>query len=329
MPCLNEENALAATCKSLGFGIGVSRDVEGVLIIVDNGSADRTLQIAQGIQRNSPANSVLLVSEPEKGFVPARMRGANEVVKQAKLLGLQLSRTILLQVDADAQYSPDYVSGFVAEASRLGEGHLFEAESVLPECLTPSEHDLMRLLHETDSKYLDSLDLKVATADCVVDDKMVGFILSDWVAFGGIVRDWVNGKEMVYCGTSRFWLRLLAKGFTRVLVENSRCAHSVRKMSEGADIFAATGGWPRGSNWKHRWRQRFPEPLSASDFIAAQGTLVYEATLECRQAHLEAMFRCTPNVLLSHIAGQKEINPALILIEGFDSAGLDLREDLV
>lgn len=158
---------------------------------------------------------------------------------------------------------------------------------------------------------------------------MVGFILSDWVAFGGIVRDWANNKEMIYCGTSRFWIRLLAKGFSRVLVENTKCAHSMRKMSEGADFFAATGGWPRGGKWKHKWRQRFPEPLSASEFIAAQGTPVYEATLASRQDHLEAMFRCTPNVLLSYIAQQKEINPASILIEGFDAAGLDLREDLV
>lgn len=153
MPCLNEESALAATCKSLGFGIGVSGVTDGVLIVVDNGSADQTLQIAQDIQRNSPANSVLLVSEPEKGFVPARMRGASEVVKQAKLQGLPLSRTMLLQVDADAEYSPDYVSRFVAAANRLGEGHLFEAESVLPDYLNPSEHDLMKLLHETDSRF--------------------------------------------------------------------------------------------------------------------------------------------------------------------------------
>jgi len=329
MPCLNEEDALAATCKSLGFGFGISGATEGVLIVVDNGSTDRTMQIALGIQRNSPVGSVLIVSELEKGFVPARLRGANEAINQAKLLGLPFSRTMLLQVDADADYSPNYVNGFIGVANRFGKGHLFEAESVPPGNMTASEHDLMELLHQFDSAFFDSLGLENIATDCVVDDKMVGFILSDWIASGGITRDWACGKEMIYCGTSRFWVRMLAKGFTRILVEDSRCAHSMRKISEGADIYAATGGWPRGTKWKHKWRQRFPERLNAAEFIAAQGTPIYEATLESRQVHLEAIFRCTPNVLMGQIAQQIEINPASILIDGFDSAGLDLREDLV
>ena len=48
MPCLNEERELVATCASLGFGPGVATDnPDGTLVLVDNGSTDRTPELMQ------------------------------------------------------------------------------------------------------------------------------------------------------------------------------------------------------------------------------------------------------------------------------------------
>src|SRR6267378_1266299 len=106
MPCLNEEQNLEATCASLGFGSGTKSLPQGtVLIIMDNGSSDSTLSIAEKIKRSSKPDAVLVGQELERGYVPVRHRGnliADELARSARL---PADTVLILQVDADCHYS--------------------------------------------------------------------------------------------------------------------------------------------------------------------------------------------------------------------------------
>ena len=77
MPCLNEEELLESTCRSLGFGQSKVSTLENLhLILVDNGSDDDTLAVMEHVKERSPPGSVQIVREMERGYVPARHTGA-------------------------------------------------------------------------------------------------------------------------------------------------------------------------------------------------------------------------------------------------------------
>jgi glycosyltransferase involved in cell wall biosynthesis len=50
MPCLNEQDGLAASCRSLGFGSAQLPPERCLLVLVDNGSTDSTLDICEGLR---------------------------------------------------------------------------------------------------------------------------------------------------------------------------------------------------------------------------------------------------------------------------------------
>ena len=76
IPCLNEAAELEASCASLGFGLGAeTRPAETTLILVDNGSTDKTPEIMKQIQHSSYEGAVLVAHEGERGFVPPRRDG--------------------------------------------------------------------------------------------------------------------------------------------------------------------------------------------------------------------------------------------------------------
>ena len=116
MPCLNEQQILAHSCASLGFGAGRTPPANSVLVIVDNDWSDGTREVATSIKARSPPGCVIVVSEPEKGYVPARQRGTITAQKIARERGIARTNTLILQVDADTNYSENYVDE-IANAS--------------------------------------------------------------------------------------------------------------------------------------------------------------------------------------------------------------------
>src|ERR1700730_5512301 len=116
MPCLNEQQILAHSCASLGFGAGRTPPANSFLVIVDNDSSDGTREVAASIKAQSPPGCVIVVSEPEKGHVPARQRGTITAQMTARERGIARTNTLILQVDADTHYSENYVNE-IANAS--------------------------------------------------------------------------------------------------------------------------------------------------------------------------------------------------------------------
>jgi glycosyltransferase involved in cell wall biosynthesis len=116
VPCLNEEQNVVATCRSLGFGVGGYHN--GALILVDNGSTDHTLEVARNIQASARAESVHVVEEQDRGFVPARARGVQVVCEVATARGLTNTSVLIIQADADTLYDSHYVELMIEAAVR-------------------------------------------------------------------------------------------------------------------------------------------------------------------------------------------------------------------
>lgn len=332
MPCLNEAHGLRQTCLSLGFGKDAGGDASDTLVIVDNGSTDSTLQVAETIRQDVGGDRVVIVSCSTRGFVPARVAGADKVIEVCTMRGISSSDAILLQVDADAQYSLEYTLAFREAAMVHGRNYLYESRSVMPDSIDAKLQKFLQYLDAFDADYFDLIKCEskasLAICDCIVDDKTVGIILADWMKTGGLQRDYVSGGEMIYCGTSRFWLRLAAHGFQRHLIDKATCAHSTRKISEGADIFCASAGWPHGTSWKRSWRQQFPSAPLVSNFFAEETSRIRAAALQARRAHLEAMFYHSPRVFSSLLRAGGNLNPAQVFYKAFSLANTPFDVDL-
>jgi hypothetical protein len=292
-------------------------------VIVDNGSNDNTLVVAKNIQSQSARGRVLICNEPVKGFVPARSAGVNVVAEIARRDSIEEQSVLIVQADADVTYSKDYVECLRVDFESHSDKNVL-LEGVVTTPFDASPGDLAVL------SYVDELDRKLLTEsnpvfDCVVDDKSVAYRLADYVAVGGLQREYLQGREYIYCGTTRMWIRMLAKGMSRRVVPNAVCSHSIRKISEGADIFIATAGWPRDPIWKQAWRQRFGEIISSERLLQKQGGALFEATIQSRRNHLSAMFVEMPRILANKLNAGETINSAELIDSAFFAAGIPLR----
>ena len=86
MPCLNEENTVGI-CVREAFAAIENMGTEGEVIVIDNGSTDKSAEIAA-------SNGARVVSEQKRGYGSALRRGLNEAKGEAIVL-----------IDADTTYS--------------------------------------------------------------------------------------------------------------------------------------------------------------------------------------------------------------------------------
>ena len=71
LPCLNEEGSIA-TCINKIRDVFLKRGINGEIIVADNGSTDRSREIAE-------SSGDRVVVEPQKGYGAAYLRGLREV----------------------------------------------------------------------------------------------------------------------------------------------------------------------------------------------------------------------------------------------------------
>lgn len=105
IPALNEE-------QSIGHVIDSVRGVADSIVVVDNGSTDRTVEIAL-------QHGATVVHEPQRGYGAACLRGLHEL---RTTLAASLTSDIILFLDADASDHPDDVRSIidVMRSSSLG-----------------------------------------------------------------------------------------------------------------------------------------------------------------------------------------------------------------
>lgn len=296
MPCLNEERLLAATAASLGFGTGSNPPGKDVyLVMVDNGSTDATLRVMEAIASASRPGAVRIALEPERGFVPPRRRGAFMVRQIAEETGTAADRFLILQADADTVYREGYAR-WMWNSLDGREGFLLEGALRRSEDFDEAHRDYRELERSIDA----GLEAAGVADDeeVVVDDKACGYLLSDYLRWGGHFREYDAHGSEVHAETTRLFLRArLAHGARKLRVNPAQATASRRRIEEDPALHFATTGFPREAAWIARWRERHPGSWSVDEF--ARSTAHPEVCEACfyRRAHDIALFALLPWVV--------------------------------
>jgi len=187
IPCLNEEASLEKTCESLGFchgSHGVADDT--LLVLVDNGSTDRTISVMERVVDHSLAGQVHILHESEQGYVPPRHRGALFARDVARARRVGEEQVLIVQADADTAYGPLYVNALAETAADLGLGVLLEGLRETPLDFAGAHPGFVMLCGRTDADI--AAAFVAPEIDVIVDDKACAFALADYFAWGGLRR---------------------------------------------------------------------------------------------------------------------------------------------
>jgi glycosyltransferase involved in cell wall biosynthesis len=295
IPCLNEENIINSTCASLGFGMGTdAAPRETFLILVDNGSHDGTSQKMEEVKSRSPAGTVVIVGEPERGYVPARHRGVLEARHVAQATGISEQDFLILQADADTQYSPDYVLEMRAAASGR-RNFLLEGTSD-PWSGFDQTYSGYRALSERVDAPLQSLLVKDAY-DVIVGDNIAGYLLSDYFAWGGHRREFNQRGDEIFAETSRLFIRAKICGARKLKVVTAIGQHSRRKISQHPVLHFATAGFPRELSWNSVWIKIFADYDNLEVFADPALEHKLKQAIFLRQAHSLIIFGLVPEYI--------------------------------
>src|ERR1051325_5692895 len=294
MPCLNEAANLKQTFESLGFGGDTEQQsLLATLVIVDNGSDDSTDVVAAEIRRSSQPNTVHVVQERERGFVPARHSGNLFALELAKSSGWLIENVLILQVDADCQYSTNYI----AEMRQSME--TYEPNTMIEACLDHSEDfkalysEYVRICDDTDTEF-DKLFPRTLSNDIIVVDAVSGYRLSDYLNWGWHRREFNPQGEEIYAETTRLFMKARTHGAQRFRVELARAIHSPRKALSEPSLHLATAGFPREDSWSRRWQEVYRGPQTIKDICTESKHPELLKAVRMREEHLLALFGILP-----------------------------------
>ena len=294
VPCLNEENNLAATCASLGFGTGKDTGPTGALLfLIDNGSSDSTIAVAERIKTASEPGTVFVGHEPERGYVPPRRRGNLMMEELARSSGWRTGDVLILQADADTDYAPGYIASMRAAAELHGPGVMIEACVAYPPAFQAEYPEYIRLCDEVDGEFV-RLFARDFSDDDLVDDKVSGYRLSDYLDWGGHHREYTTGGEEIHAETARLYLRARAKGTRGERVADALAFHSPRKVLEDPALHLATAGFPREASWTARWREGYGGPPDLNGLCRQLSHPEVLKAVRAREEHLLALLGVLP-----------------------------------
>ncbi len=182
IPCLNEESNLLRTCRSFGFGHSEKNaDSNTFLFLIDNGSTDATLEVARRIRDDSRDNSVFIDVENSRGYVP-RNKG-NQLIKDlCQQKGWDQKEVLVLQADAGRLYLPGYVAA-MRKASILNASQtILEGHTRYPIEFIDNFRQFIEIQSQSEEKYEKFfVDYE---EDVILDDKVCGYRLKDYLEFG-------------------------------------------------------------------------------------------------------------------------------------------------
>ncbi|MFA5966619.1 MAG: glycosyltransferase family A protein [Sphingomonas sp.] len=299
MPCLNEVTFVAGSAASLGFLEATDPPPDAHLIVVDNGSSDGTLRVLHDLHQRSNA-PVHVVTEAVRGFVPPRRRGVVEAEALAESLGIAQDAVLILQADADTTYREGYVETMQRAAVDTA-GVLFEGSTKPPADFVVA-HPLFFAAQRMVDDSVDPLDAEDED-EVVVDDKVCGYRLSDYVAWGGLFDERTPAGDAIHAETTRMFIRArLGHRARKLRVNPAGAIPSRRKVIENPWLQYATAGFPREESWvKARTTGR-----ECSYDIDAFSAAVLEGrepeAVFLRRAHQLALFRYLP-ALVAEEAG--------------------------
>lgn len=289
IPCLNEEANLANTCQSLGFGCSETLQ-NSYLVIVDNGSTDNTLLVANNIQTNSTKDTIFIETELEKGYIPPRHKGNLKAKKLADKFNWY--QVLILQADADTYYSPNYIKDMRILALDNYKSSIVEANVTYPKSFSNEYPDLVSLFSKIDNKYTHIFaDIR---NDLIVDDKACGYWLNDYFEHNGHKREFLPNGDEIHAETSRFYMRLWAQGEKRVRSDSAYVEHSMRKLIHYPLLQVATAGFTREEAWYTHYQNKLNKPASLKELYLNLSHPNVQQAIELRARHLIALFSLLP-----------------------------------
>ena len=278
-----------STCLSLGFGGGAAPP-QTVLILVDNGSADNTVAVMREIRQHH-VSVVLLGQTLERGYVPPRHLGALIAKAFADEQGLASEEILILQADADTIYDDNYVPSMKAAAFAaphdLIEGVARADEAFLQ--AYPGYHSCCALADAAVSRFA------IAEADeVVIDDKVAGYRLSEYVRWGGHKREFNAQGDEIHAETSRLFIRAKTLGAGRTRAGDALAYPSRRKILADPLAAFATCGFPREQGWRTRWALDHPTGLPLDAFNCADPGTDLMGAVFIRQVHFLILYALAP-----------------------------------
>lgn len=292
VPCYNESLTLRAVCESLGFGAGQTPAVDSILVIVDNGSVDGTLELAREIAAESPPGSVHVAQEPERGYVPPRRTGDRIAGEVLAARGVPSEELLIVQADADTTYGLGYVDAMRSAALCAQPGTMLQSIMLYPDDFLSRYADYVSLCERADAG-LEWL-LEDPPEQVVVDDKTVAYRLSDYRRWEGHTREYFGNGEEVHAETTRLFMKGKAFGATLRLVEDASATHSVRRLLAEPVVDLATAGFPRERSWVEEWRSRTSGVDAVEDLFRAENLAIVEEAISLRRRHIVALFGLLP-----------------------------------
>lgn len=287
IPCFNEQDCLAATCTSLGFGLDMQQ--VGRLVLVDNGSTDGTRAVMSEVQRALPAGRVLIVKEPQRGYVPARRAGMMAILDRTRVDCITPEATLVLQADADTLYLPGYVQAMVAACSGA-RGQFLEGSALTSREFNSQFPAFIQLCREVDEGMGDWFAPEAQQV--VVDDKVCAFLLADYFAWGGHQDELDGCGQPVFAETTRLYMRARHQGGAwRESVQGAGALPSRRKLLTQAMGYFACSGFPRQTSWMRAWGAASE---AEAFMVAPRGWPKLQRLVRSRQRHQLALFGLLP-----------------------------------
>jgi hypothetical protein len=292
IPCYNEYETLRQTCASLGFGEARSAADDAILVLMDNDSTDGTLDLATQIGRESPSGIVCIGQELERGFVPPRRSGnllAQQVLQER---GVAAESILVLQADADTVYSEGYVDAMRVAAIASPPGTLVQSIMQYPADFLQKHAGYIELCERAE-RGLEWL-LDEDPEQVVVDDKAVGYRLSDYLKWGGHQREYLTGGDEIHAETTRLYMKGRVFGASLRLAEDASATHSVRRVLAEPAVDFATAGFPRETSWVRAWQKKSARIKTIHDLFLEENRAVVEIGAALRRRHITALFGALP-----------------------------------
>lgn len=329
IPCLNEQDTIATTAQSLGFG-GRGRPPEHArLILVDNASTDGTWDELGRIVSEAPTGAVHRIRELERGFVPPRDRGVQFAAALTRERGRLADQTLILQADADTVYLPHYIERMrgSAEENVLLEASIGRVKS--PDA-TLASYRALELRVDGVTRFLEVED----DDEVLIDDKACGYLLADYERWGGLQREYLPDGSEIHAETSRLFLRaMVTTGAKRRRVERAGALTSARRIYENPALNFATAGFPREASWISAFeakRGRLGQPHVC---MSEELSTACPQAVRMRVGHNLILFAILPRIISLHLDRYPSI-PALLKdviagAEAFDRTDICERPGLV
>lgn len=288
IPCLNEQTTLLNTCLSLGFGTSFNKEKDDrYLILVDNGSTDDTIVVAEHVRGSSPAGRVFVIAESERGYVPPRHSGNIFAKVLAESYGWADTKVVILQADADTIYNDHYVETMRTASIEQGEGILLQGYSEYRPDFLHDFPNYAEICHFVDKNFE-----KITTTDIndfIVDDKVCAYRLSDYFQWGGHQREHNIQGEEIHAETTRLYLRAASQNAHMYKVDNAIAYHSVRNLLKNPLLEIASAGFPREQSWMKKWRDTFQ---------TLEGTSIYHLDSDRPETKTAIMLRLQNTIAL-------------------------------